>query len=101
MYKEICQQDLMSGILHLKSLGFKALVYSPIPFEEVEKPERITEMPLNDSNPICRRLFEIFAMNGVVERLMESSAKQVTFSALKPTTINDAFYHAGHFRIIK
>ena len=37
----------------------------------------------------------------VVERLLESSAKQVTFSALKPTTINDAFYHAGHFRITK
>lgn len=100
MNTKVSESDLKKGVMHIKSKGFKVLFLSLVPFDDLDR-SNIPHTPLNDTNPICRRLFDIFAMDGVISNFKSDNEGSILFSAIKTCEINDAFFNAGYYKISK
>lgn len=99
----IDSEELKKGVMHIKELGFKQIWFSRIPFDELDEKakRRSAHITLNDGNPVCRRLFDIFTMDNVIGDVTSTKLGEILFSATKPSTISDAFFATGFFKITK
>ncbi|MCY9861261.1 hypothetical protein OTK49_01870 [Vibrio coralliirubri] len=92
---------ISGGILELKKLGFKTVIFSdtfPIQKTKARK-KRFTV--LNDGDPLCVRLLEIIATENVITSSFECHDESLVLKVDKPTTVNDAFFSAGYIIIGK
>lgn len=102
-------EEVKLGIRNIKSLGYRDITYIPRFDSEIKLlSDRILwrkikrkSADINDSNPVCRRLFEIFCIDDVLLGAEQININEIVLKVSKPSTVNDAFFSEGFFILSK
>ncbi|ELP5899914.1 hypothetical protein QTV49_001831 [Vibrio vulnificus] len=102
-------KEIKLGIRNIKALGYRYITYIPrLESDKDSVNDRLIygktkrkSSDINDTNPVCRRLFEIFSIDGVLQSAEQINIDEIALKVTKPCIVNDAFFKEGFFILSK
>ncbi|HHJ3076471.1 TPA: hypothetical protein ACPVZG_000261 [Vibrio parahaemolyticus] len=102
-------EEVKLGVRNIKALGYRDITYIPrlepdaasLSDSLISGKAKRKSSSINDSNPVCRRLFEIFCIDGVLQSAEQINVNEIALKVTKPNVVNDAFFNEGFFILSK